>query len=390
MQKQRIGFLDFLRGFALFGILAVNLPYFAKPMVVVGSLEENQTLLDEIASWIVAFFFESKFYILFSFLFGYGVALQAQEWKDSSASGRYFRRMFGLLLLGILHSTFLFLGDILVSYAILGSLSWLFRNKSGSWLYRFSLLCLFIGIFFRMVLVYGHDEFQAKIAESLPEIIARSKTGYLGTFWDSVKQRSEDTLISYPFTILFQWPSVLAMFSVGMAAAKSSLLQNWESSRTELRKLFFWFFPFGILGNFVYLANSRHLFISNFPLQWKIWFTVVETLSAPALCFCYVYLLGLFYHSARSTGDRIWFESAGNFSLSNYLGESLVCSCLFCGWGFGFYDRIGNFVLLLLVPPIWGVCLLYSYVWRKFSFFGPAEILLRILTYGKRIKILRP
>ncbi|EPG76246.1 PF04235 family protein [Leptospira fainei serovar Hurstbridge str. BUT 6] len=383
MSKKRIGFLDFLRGFALYGILVVNLPFFAKPMYLVGSVGENSNLLDSVASWIVAFLFESKFYILFSFLFGYGISVQTKEWEEVESRGRYLRRLAGLFLIGLLHGVFLFLGDILLSYAIVGLIAWLIRKKSPAWLLKFSLGFLFIAILCRMILAFGQDEYRSRLASSLPDILSETRSAYLGSFWDAAKQRAKDTVISYPFTILFQWPSILSMFALGIAAGKTSFFERWEQSKNGLKKSIPWLLPLGLSGNLIYSIHSRSLFVENLSLSWQLGFSILDTISAPAFTICYVYWLGIYYHSETSFSDRFWFESSGRFSLSNYLGQSIICSWIFCGWGLGFYDKLGNFQLLFLAFPIWFFCILVSRIWIRFFSIGPVEAILRAVTYGK-------
>ncbi|GBF38878.1 DUF418 domain-containing protein [Leptospira johnsonii] len=386
--KNRIGFIDFLRGFALLGILVVNLPYFSKPMYLVASLGENSTLLDSIGSWIVAFFFESKFYVLFSFLFGYGFFIQLENNPETNSKSRYFRRILGLGILGLLHGVFLFIGDILLSYAILGALLWFLRNKSSSWLLKFSLSCLVIAVFCRIGMSFAEGEFRSQLEVNLPRLLQESRKAYLGGFWESTVQRTKDTILSIPFLVFYQWPSVLSMFALGFYAAKNSIFTDWENTKPELKKLFPWALIFGIIGNFVYTLHSRHILPENQGVFLKILFAISDTFSAPALTFCYVYLLGNYYNSERSFADRVWFESMGKLSLTCYLGESLVCTWIFCGWGLGYFDQIGSFIVLILTVPIWIFWGIFSMVWKRTFSLGPMEWILRSWTYWKTIKIL--
>ncbi len=389
MYKERIGFLDFLRGFALFGILAVNLPYFAKPMYLVGSIRENNNIWDLAATWIVTYFFEFKFYLLFSYLFGIGFSLQMDADSDSDSDSdsktriRYFRRIFGLFILGILHSVFLFLGDILFTYAILGAGLWFLRNKTPGWLFKFSLYCLVLAAIFRGGLVFAEDFYKSKLASELPLLLEESRKAYLGGFLENAKQRAIDTFLSFPILVIYQWPSVFAMFSLGLASGKLELFSNWEKTKQILSKYFPWVLPFALFGNLLYVASSRHLFPENIDKIWKLCFVFLEVFSAPALSFCYVYWLSLFYRSRWSEGDKPWFMIMGKYSLTNYLGESLVCAWIFCGWGLGKFDTFGNYVLLLLTPSIWLFWGLFSRIWNRFFSFGPMEWILRSWTYWK-------
>ncbi|TGM89770.1 DUF418 domain-containing protein [Leptospira licerasiae] len=385
--KNRIGFIDFLRGFALLGILAVNLPYFSKPMYLVASLGENSTLLDSIGSWIVAFFFESKFYVLFSFLFGYGFFIQLENNTETDSKSRYFRRILGLGILGFLHGIFLFIGDILLSYSILGALLWFLRNKSSSWLLRLSLFCLVIAMFCRIGMSMAEVELKSQLEASLPRLLEESRKAYLGGFWESNIQRTKDTILSIPFLVFYQWPTVLSMFCLGFYAAKNSLFTDWEKIRPGFKRVFPWALIFGISGNLLYTLHSRHILPENQSISLKILYAISDTFSAPALTFCYVYLLGNYYNSGKSYTDRIWFETMGKLSLTCYLGESLVCTWIFCGWGLGYFDQIGSYIVLLLTVPIWIFFGIFSLVWKRTFSLGPMEWILRSWTYWKMIRI---
>ncbi|PKA16113.1 DUF418 domain-containing protein [Leptospira haakeii] len=385
--KNRIGFIDFLRGFALLGILAVNLPYFSKPMYLVASLGENLTLLDSIGSWVVAFFFESKFYVLFSFLFGYGFFIQLENNPETNSGSRYFRRIFGLGILGLLHGVFLFIGDILLSYAILGALLWFLRNKTSSWLLKLSLFFLVIAVFCRIGMSFAEVEFKTQLEANLPRLLEESRKAYLGGFWESNVQRTKDTILSIPFLVFYQWPTVFSMFCLGFYAAKSSIFTDWERTKPGFKRLFPWALILGILGNLLYTLHSRHILPENPGAFLKIIYAISDTFSAPALTFCYVYLLGNYYHSERSFADRIWFETMGKLSLTCYLGESLVCTWIFCGWGLGYFDQIGSYIVLVLTVPIWIFWGMFSIVWKRIFSLGPMEWILRSWTYWKMIKI---
>jgi len=125
---ERVQVIDVLRGFALLGILVVNMSSFKIP--VFGDLNEVAGVLDEVASWLIAFGFQTKFYVLFSFLFGYGLSVQMSRADDRGAPlvPRFLRRLLGLLLIGLAHALLLYTGDILVTYALLGVVLLLMRN----------------------------------------------------------------------------------------------------------------------------------------------------------------------------------------------------------------------------------------------------------------------
>ena len=138
-RQRRYPLPDQLRGLALLGIVFVNMPYLAlthgglTPAAVVASP------LDQILAFLIVALAQGKFYLLFSFLFGYSLTLLLKSRRPTSGvSGlrRYRRRLLGLGVLGLLHAVFLFIGDILLSYALLGLiLGWfaLRRTRTALW-----------------------------------------------------------------------------------------------------------------------------------------------------------------------------------------------------------------------------------------------------------------
>ena len=119
-QKERYIILDALRGFALLGVLIVNMLQTYSP-VVSGA--------DEVVATLIRAFGASTFYPMFSFLFGLGFALQLR--KGEAALPRFRRRLLVLLCIGLVHGILIWAGDILLTYAVLGYALIYFRNKGG-------------------------------------------------------------------------------------------------------------------------------------------------------------------------------------------------------------------------------------------------------------------
>src|SRR5204863_1582781 len=147
-QAERIELLDALRGLAVCGILIGNMQWFSGYGMMPPALEAQAPLTDQIVHLLVHFLIEGKFYSIFSFLFGFGFALQiarAEERDDTNAS-LFKRRLFWLLVIGLLHAYLLWAGDILSIYAVMGFLLILFRRKTDSALLKWALVLLVIPI----------------------------------------------------------------------------------------------------------------------------------------------------------------------------------------------------------------------------------------------------
>src|SRR5687768_6641204 len=132
--QERIEILDVLRGLAICGILIGNMQWFSGYGMMPPSLAAQAPLTDQITSFLVHFFIEGKFYSIFSFLFGFGFALQIAraEGRGDLHASLFKRRLFWLLIIGLLHAYLLWAGDILSIYALMGFVLLLFRRQSNS------------------------------------------------------------------------------------------------------------------------------------------------------------------------------------------------------------------------------------------------------------------
>src|SRR5215213_435896 len=141
---ERIEVLDVLRGLAVCGILIGNVQWFSGYGMMPPALAAQTPYADRAAHFLVHFFVEGKFYSIFSFLFGFGFALQisrARERGDLNAS-LFKRRLFWLLVIGLLHAYLLWAGDILSIYAVMGFLLILFRKKTNGGLLKWAFILL--------------------------------------------------------------------------------------------------------------------------------------------------------------------------------------------------------------------------------------------------------
>jgi len=129
-KSTRIETLDALRGIALLGILFVNFSFFAMPVGSFGSYIDLRfpSVQDRWAKFLTEALCDGKFILIFSFLFGWGFHAQLHSGDSQSNRRRFLRRLCGLLVIGLLHACFLFVGDILVTYAILGVPLFRLRN----------------------------------------------------------------------------------------------------------------------------------------------------------------------------------------------------------------------------------------------------------------------
>ena len=131
--QERIEILDVLRGLAVGGILVGNMQWFSGYGFMPELLAAQSPLADRVTNFLVHFFVEGKFYSIFSFLFGIGFALQISraETRRDRTTSLFKRRLFWLLVIGLLHAYLLWAGDILSIYALMGFVLILFRRKTN-------------------------------------------------------------------------------------------------------------------------------------------------------------------------------------------------------------------------------------------------------------------
>ena len=370
---------DLLRGFALFGILVVNLPFLAHPIYT--PLPEVSAL-DTAARWLIAFGGEAKFFVLFSFLFGYGLALQLQgaASRGEAYGARYARRLFGILFIGALHAVFLFTGDILIAYAVLGGVLWWLRDLEVRTLLQIAGVMIIVSALAYGLLGIGLAEHNAATnQQEMIELSDLAQRAYLGGWADNVSQRLQDLVAATPLLLLFNWPSALAMFVAGLAAGRARFAERLETHMTQLLRVLPWALLFGVAGNLAYASLDGPLGDGLGSLA----VMMALAAAAPALSFSYVVGLIALWRSGRLRRLIEPLRSAGRMSLTNYIGQSLIAGILFNGYGLGWYAQLGHAACLGLAAGIFLLQVALSHLWLRYFRYGPEEWLLRVWTHWK-------
>jgi len=397
---ERIETLDVLRGVALFGILIVNLAPFSWPYEYLHwEREFRGSRVDAVVDWFICFLAEGKFYPLFSFLFGLGAAIQMERatCRAEPFAGRYCRRMFVLLAFGIAHALLLWEGDILVSYAFCGLLLLPFQKRQPRTILIWGIVCLLIPA---LLVILGWA-LLAGVA-LIPEIgtaIRRGFGEYFGTYEQqrsSVEEtirivasgsyatlffrRLSDLLYVWPATILLA-PGFLGLFLLGLYAGKQRIFQSMAGNTRLLRRVLVWGMIIGLPLNLLHpiLLNSGGL--ADPPFLWLLSYGLA-TLGGPVQSLAYMAGLTLLLY--RQPGKH-WLRAigtTGRMALSNYLLQSLICTTIFYGYGFGFFGTVGPAVRIVLAVVIFATQIGFSAWWLSRFQFGPMEWLWRTLTYG--------
>lgn len=380
-RSERIREIDLLRGFALLGILLVNVRAMAGPQMGPGG-ELPVWWADEAADWLVTVLVSAKFYLLFSFLFGYSFTLQRASAERAGApfAPRHLRRLSCLFLLGLVHGVFLFPGDVLMDYAVLSLVLFAVRDMEPRTAVR-AAACLVIGVAV-CLLVWGLSTV-AYVGPVNPQdhtaAVRETATAYQGDFGSVVRANLEWLRDSLGSNVLYG-ADILAAFLAGLAAGKRGLLTDTGRHRARMVRIVVRALPVGLAGS-VFMAVCR-----NGPLDAR-WYDVgsaVGVLTAPALTVAYVCGLLLLLRSRPGGRAAGVLAGAGRLALTHYLTQSVVMALVFTGYGLAWYGRHGTAVLLAGCCALYAAQLAYGGWLLRHVRYGPAEWLLRAATLARR------
>jgi len=392
----RIVALDALRGFALLGILVINIWLFGMPTVA----SFNPTLYGEFTgvnylAWAVSHvFFEQKFVTLFTFMFGAGMVLflESKARKDQPGRRLHLSRTFWLLVIGLGHAYLLWWGDILVFYALCGFLVvWVWRWRPGRQLVLGtvmfavpSALYLLVGVGY---LSLGTEE-RAGLEEGLLAKFGAERSPereieiYQGGWLEQMTHRAPVVFEAHTIGFLFEAFWMLGgLMIVGMALYNWGLISNQRSTRFYRRV----FVGVGGLGLALVLAGV-----------WVREEVAWETVPVLTLAFQFNYWGALFLATGYLAGIMLLcrrfqegivvraLAAVGRTAFTNYLLQTVIATSIFYGHGLGLFGQLSRVELLGVVVLIWAIQIPLSMWWLERFRFGPIEWLWRTLTYRKR------
>lgn len=371
----RLRLLDLIRGFGLFGIFVVNLPFMANTIYHEPQLA-SLGWIDRFVTLLVSALFQLKFYLLFSFVFGYSFGLQIESEREEPSKIQAFRRrLTGLFAFGLLDGVFLFVGDILTSYALLGVLLLKVRWSPPRRLWRMGL-----GAFLLAILIYGCAIVAMGGDDLSPskEILEQATKAYAGSFWQGAIQRAGDLLLVLPFLAITNWLPAFGMFCWGLAAAKTGAFEDISEFLSRHGSRARMCLAIGLPANllFAFAVTDRSVGI------WVGFFSIALS-PASAVCLSFAYLYGLAWLHFRWPAHTAPLESAGRLSLSNYFCQNLFGCFLFCGWGLGQLGRFGPAHLFLIAAGWFLVQGIVSVYYPRWFLLGPDEWLLRSFSKGQ-------
>ena len=391
-QSARIDSLDVLRGFALLGILIMNIQLFAMPdaayfnPTAYGDLD-GANFYVWLGSRLLA---DQKFMTIFSMLFGAGIVLMTTR-AEARGGGRrvHYRRMGWLAIIGLLHAHLLWSGDILFLYGVCGMIVYRLRHHPPRRLIVVGVATLAVSSVIYMAigasLAYwpadALADFVATTWQPTPAVIDAALAAYRGGWIEQLPARSSAALGFETFVILIWggWRAAGLML-IGMALFKLEVFSAMRSRRfyvSLVAAALLVGIPMQAYGVSVDFAGGWGV-ASFFQLrQFNYWPSILVSLG-------YVGVVMLICQTAALRAVTRPFAAVGQMALTNYLLHTIICTTIFYGHGLGYYGSVDRLGQLSIVVGVWVVQLIASPLWLRRYRFGPAEWMWRSLTYGTR------
>jgi uncharacterized protein len=372
---------DVLRGFALLGILVVNIQFMGLNSDQGARGEWTQGFANGSATFLIAALFAGKFYLLFSFLFGYSSNYVIRN--DKSNRARWIKRCLVLIGFGALHFTFLWHGDIIFLYGLFGLLLTFFFFRADRTLKIWSRIVFFLSTFF-IVLIgalalmaeYLLDEdLGTSTVVSLDEIL-RS-----GTFLESIPARLEVWVLGIATGIFLQGGLAFAAFLLGVRLARANFLSSpMDKAANErlIKKGLILGLPIQIIAAAILLQNEQSAEPSESVYLISLF---VSFVTAPLLSMFYVGLIRKLVEERPNL--VLWMKPAGKMSLTIYISQSVITSLIFSPWGFGLFQDLQTWQVFVLAFAIWLLLAYLAAQWLKKFDQGPLESLMSSMTRSR-------
>ena len=373
---------DVLRGFALLGILVVNIQFMGLNSGEGARGEWTLGFANGSATFVIASIFAGKFYLLFSFLFGYSSSYIIRG--DVANRRRWVKRCFALITLGILHFTFLWHGDIIFMYGLFGLLLIPFFFRADRTLkiwtrivfFFSSTLMVFIG-----ALVYIGERFFPE--ESVQQSMESKLDSVLisGSFIDAIPARLELWVYSISSGIFLQGGLAFAAFLLGLRMARINFLSSPIDVEKNSKLIKFGFLlgaPIQIIAALVLVRNEQSAEPSEATYLLAL---LISFIAAPLLSMFYI---GLIRKVVEEKPHLVsWMKPAGQMSLTIYISQSVMASVIFGPWGFGLFQDLQTWQVVLLACGIWLLLVYLASFWLKKHSQGPLEKLVNSLTKNR-------
>jgi uncharacterized protein len=374
---------DVLRGFALLGILLVNIQFMALSSEFGARGVWVQGIANSIAAFILFAVFQGKFYLIFSFLFGYSAGYIVREQRANRP--RWIKRCIVLMMLGVLHFSLLWHGDIIFLYGLFGLLlvPFLFRTEKTLSVWSYVLYGVFTVLLLGLATALIIDE--RVVTPTLPAAMPEATLdGVLrgGSYLDSIAPRIEMWMYGISGGLLLQGGFVFAAFLMGLRLARTqflSLVVDAPQNNRMIRRGLVFGLPLQILAAAIFMQNEYTAQPSEAVFLAAIAVTFV---AAPLLSMAYIGIMRKLV--AERPAVVAWLAPAGRMSLTMYISQSVVTSLIFGPWGLGLFQEVAMWLVMLIAILVWLVLIAVAQIWLRTFTQGPLEWCVHAITKDRR------
>lgn len=386
---ERLPVMDILRGFALLGILLMNIEFFTRTLQSYSGGVTPSEGWDHVFGIGIYAAVQGKFWVLFALLFGMGFAMMRDR---AMAAGRpfaplYLRRTALLAVFGALHIALVWVGDILLAYAITALLllafAWL--RGTAAWVVGGGLYLVMAGLWLLMGLglIAMPESMMAPVRAEMLGIVAESERAAAvyrdGGFVEITRQRLSDFQFLFTGAIPFQVPMMLGVFLIGTWLVGTGRLADPVAHRGFFVKLAVGGFVLGALGVASSLALGAHFDLVEGFGEATVAMGLMSLGNLP-LALGYLAIVVLLA-SGPLRGPFGLLAPAGRMALTNYLLQSIIGTFIFYGYGLGLWGEIGRSGQVAIVLAVFAAQVVFSHWWLARFRFGPMEWLWRAGTY---------
>ncbi len=414
-KAERIDSVDILRGFALLGILVININTFAFPQVAMDnpSVYGGATGVNLLTWEVSQLFFFQKFMAIFSMLFGAGLILMGRRASERGVSfiKVYYRRLIILLGFGIIHAYFIWWGDILFYYAVSGLILYPLRKLSPRTLIIIGLMVVLVAVPLTtgMGLIFNYFKTQAEQAEAAKvrgEELSGDQESAI-EMWEQMRTNmmpSEKTInkeleayrSGYGEIFIFRLINLLFMQTLGflfmifwrvagLMLVGMGLMKLGIFSADRSRSLYIWMLIIGYGAGLPIVGYGNYQIVAN-DFDWIFYMmqgSHYNYIGSILVSMGHIALVMLWCKSSFWKDMKRRLAAVGRTALSNYIGTSLVMTTIFYGYGLGLFGYYERHELIPFVLGMWVIQLIVSPVWLNYFRFGPLEWLWRTMTYMK-------
>lgn len=390
--SERITSMDALRGFAVLGILIMNVQAFS--MIAAAYL--NPTAygdLDGVNGWVWILshlFADQKFMSIFSILFGGGVVLLTEKLESAGrrSAGIHYARTLWLILFGLAHAYLFWYGDILVPYGICALLIFLFRRLPPYVLMPVGLAIFAVPTLLSSWAAWSMPMWPPEALDAMrsfwspdAEAVAAEVSAYRGSWLDQLAYRFPQAvgLQTRAFFFIYAW-RVAGLMLMGMALHKWGILAGARS------RLFYT--GMAAVGLATGLPLAAYGVVRNFAEGWPLEYSMFtgsgfNYWGSLLVALAYIGMMMLVCKAPLLAPITWALGAVGRMAFTNYLLQTVICTTVFYGHGLGLYGRVERVGQVLIVVIVWILVAIASVLWLRHFRFGPAEWLWRSLTYRR-------